>query len=230
MTDDLKRGAAAAALEEVRDGMRLGLGTGSTADHFVDLLAERVAAGLRCRCVPTSERTAARARERGLTLAGLDTLDRLDLTVDGADEIGPDLTLIKGAGGALWREKIVAAASDRMVAIADESKLVEALGAFPLPVEIARFGLAATRRLIAEALAPLGLAGAPVLRPGTDGQPFVTDGGNLILDARFGRISDAGAVSEALLGVPGVVQHGLFLGICDAAYVAGPGAVRRLDR
>src|SRR5690606_13339548 len=153
MSEDLKRQAAARALAELRPGMRLGLGTGSTARHFVDLLGEKVAAGFDCICVPTSEATARQAEGLAIPLSDLDTLDRLDVTIDGADEIDPALNLIKGGGGALLREKIVAAASDAMIVIADASKLVPVLGRFPLPVEVNRFGLGATRRALSEIMA-----------------------------------------------------------------------------
>jgi len=231
MKEDEKRAAAAMALDEVRNGMRLGLGTGSTARHFVDLLGARVAGGLDCLCVATSEVTAAQARGLGIPLTDLDKIDHLDLTVDGADEIDPNLDLIKGAGGALLREKIVAAASDRMVVIADDSKVVATLGtAFPLPIEVNRFGVGATRRALEGVLGKFGAAGGLTLRRDKAGDSFVTDGGHVILDAFFGRISAPQALSDALLEVPGVVQHGLFLGLCKAAYVAGPGGVRRLER
>src|SRR6201982_2796467 len=189
--DQLKRQAAARALEQVSDGMKLGLGTGSTAKHFVELLGERVQAGLRVIGVPTSEATRADAVRCGIALTTLDEIDRLDLTVDGADEIDPKLDLIKGGGGALLREKIVAAASDRMIVIADDSKWATALGRFPLPVEVVPFGLAATRRAIAEAFAKCGVSGPMVLRKGGDGHVFVTDGGHWIVDAHLGRIQDA---------------------------------------
>jgi len=227
MSEDLKRQAAAMALEEVRPGMRLGLGTGSTARHFVDLLGARVAQGLDCIAVPTSEATAAQARALGIPLSDLDALDQLDLTVDGADELDADLNLIKGGGGALLREKIVAAASRRMVVIADAGKLVPVLGRYPLPIEVNGFGLGATRRALEAILARFGAEGTLALRQAEGGTPFRTDGGHLILDAFFGRISKAEALSQALLDVPGVVQHGLFLGLCSAAYVAGPGGVTR---
>lgn len=231
MTVNFKRQAAEAALVELRQGMRLGLGTGSTAREFVDLLGVRVAAGFECLCVPTSEATAAQAGALGIPLATLEEVDTLDLTVDGADEIGPDLALIKGAGGALLREKIVAAASLRMVVIADASKLVAQLGACPLPVEVNAFGLAATTRRVAEVLGNYGMPdGHLELRRETGQNPFHTDGGHLILDACFGRISGPQALSNALLDVPGVVQHGLFLGMCDKAYVAGPDGVRTIVR
>lgn len=228
MSEDLKRQAAAMALADVRSGMRLGLGTGSTARHFVDLLGEKVAGGLDVICVPTSEATARQALALNIPLSDLDTLDRLDLTVDGADEIDPHLNLIKGGGGALLREKIVAAASDVMVVIADASKLVPALGRFPLPIEVNRFGLGATRRAVAEVIAGHGAAGGLHLREAAPGTPFVTDGGHLILDAFFGRISQPEALSRDLLDIAGVVQHGLFLKMCKTAYVATPDGVKAL--
>src|SRR5438128_4677766 len=187
--DAYKRDAAAAALEYVRPGMRLGLGTGSTARPFVDLLGARVRAGLDVIAVPTSEATRAQAQECGIKLTTLDETPQLDLTVDGADEIGPDLTLIKGGGGALLREKIVASASRRMIVIADESKWVSALGRFPLPVEVVPFGLAATRRAVEAAAAAVGCTGPALLRRAKDGHAFVTDGGHWILDAEFERIA-----------------------------------------
>src|SRR5712691_12904230 len=181
--DAQKRAAAARALEFVRPGMRLGLGTGSTARPFVELLAERVRAGLDVVGVPTSEATRADAERLGVPLTTLDETPALDLTVDGADEIGPELTLIKGGGGALLREKIVAAASARMVVIADESKWVPVLGQFPLPIEVMPFGLAATQRAVEAAAAAAGAPGQAVLRRNKDGHAFVTDGGHWILDA-----------------------------------------------
>src|SRR5437868_5985714 len=162
--DGLKRQAAAQALEQVQDGMKLGLGTGSTAKHFVDLLGEKVRAGMRVVGVPTSEATRAQAEGCGIALTTLDDIDRLDLTVDGADEIDPAFNLIKGGGGALLREKIVAAASDRMIVIADDTKWVDVLGRFPLPLEVVPFGLAATRRAVAKAFAQCGISGEMVLR------------------------------------------------------------------
>ncbi len=220
MSEHLKREAAAMALSQIRPGLRLGLGTGSTARHFVDLLGEKVAQGFDCICVPTSEVTAQQARELNIPLSDLDTLDRLDITVDGADEIDRDLNLIKGGGGALLREKIVAAASDAMIVIADGSKLVETLGRFPLPIEVNRFGLGATRRAVAAVLAAHQAQGDLRLRQAANGQDFVTDGGHLILDAFFGRISQPEALSRDLLDIAGVVQHGLFLKMCKTAYVA----------
>src|SRR6201994_2032743 len=171
----LKRQAAARALEEVRDGMKLGLGTGSTAKHFVDLLGEKVKGGLRVVGVPTSEATRVQAQACGVPLTTLDEIDHLDLTVDGADEIDQALNLIKGGGGALLREKIVAAASDRMIVIADDSKWVDGLGRFPLPIEVIPFGLAATQRAIAGAFVRAGVSGQMEIRKGGHGHGFVTD-------------------------------------------------------
>ena len=230
--EDEKRAAAAAAIADVREGMRLGLGSGSTARYFVDLLGERVAQGFDCLCVPTSEATGAQARQLGIALTDLDTIDRLDLTIDGADELDADLNLIKGGGGALLREKIVAAASDRMIVIAEQFEgrrghsgpVSAAHRGQPLPGSARRSGM------LAGILEAFEAKGGMKLRLDAAGAPFVTDGGHLILDAFFGRISAPKALSDALLGVPGVVQHGLFLGICTAAYVAGPAGVKRLGQ
>jgi ribose 5-phosphate isomerase A len=210
--------------------MTVGLGSGSTAREFVLLLGARVRAGLRIVGVPTSETTGALAKSEGISLTTLDEAPRLDLTIDGADEIGPGLVLIKGGGGALLREKIVAAASARMVVIADASKNVPMLGTFALPIEVNRFGLAATRQAVEAIMRDHGAPGGE-LRPRQTpaGDAFVTDGGHLILDAFFGRISRPEAVSTALLEVPGVVEHGLFLGLCRRAYVAAPGGVTIID-
>jgi len=228
--DELKRQAAARALEHVREGMRLGLGTGSTAKHFVELLGERVRAGLNVIGVPTSEATRADAARYGIPLTTLDEIDQLDLTIDGADEIDPALNLIKGGGGALLREKIVAAASDRMIVIADDSKWVEVLGRFPLPVEVIPFGLAATQRAIAKAFAQSGVSGQMVVRKGKDGHVFVTDGGHWIVDAHLGRITDAPRLAGLLTTIPGVVEHGLFIGLASAVMLAGPQGIRVIER
>lgn len=226
--DSQKRAAAAAAVEFVQSGMRLGLGTGSTAKHFVDLLGERVRGGLDVIAVPTSEATHRQALDRGIRLTTLDETPALDLTIDGADEISPDLTLIKGGGGALLREKIVAAASTRVIVIADESKCVDALGRFPLPVEIAPFGAGATRLAVEAALdaKPEMLS----LRKGKDGHAFVTDGGHFIIDAALGRIENPRAVADALRAVPGVMEHGLFIGMASTAVIGGPDGVRIVER
>ncbi|MFN3764969.1 MAG: ribose-5-phosphate isomerase RpiA [Aliihoeflea sp.] len=224
----LKIEAARVALSHVEDGMKLGIGTGSTAEEFVRLLAVRVSDGLRIVGVPTSERTAELCRDLGVPLATLDEEPALDLTIDGADEIGPGLSLVKGGGGALLREKIVAFASQRMIVIADASKVVDTLGKFPLPIEVNAFGLGATRIAIEEAAGRLGLSGKISLRE-KNGERFVTDGGHVILDASFGRIPDPLALSDALHAIPGVVEHGLFLDLADLAVVAEPDGVKTID-
>jgi ribose 5-phosphate isomerase A len=226
----LKRAASARALEFVQPGMRLGLGTGSTARHFVDLLGERVAAGLDIIAVPTSEATRAQAERLGIKLTTLDETPALDLTVDGADEVAPDLTLIKGGGGALLREKIVASASARMVVIVDESKCVPVLGRFALPIEIAPFGAAATRRAVEAAIAAAGCTGATSLRKAKDEQVFVTDGGHWILDAHLRVIPDPRELAGRLCKVPGVMEHGLFIGTADTVIVAAASGVRLIKR
>ncbi|WP_117191257.1 ribose-5-phosphate isomerase RpiA [Rhizobium terrae] len=224
----MKVKAAEAALAYVEDGMRLGIGTGSTAEEFVRLLAEKVHDGLRVEGVPTSERTARLCVELGIPLKSLDELPELDLTIDGADEVDANLTLIKGGGGALLREKIVAAASSRMIVIADASKLVETLGAFPLPIEINPFGQAATRIAIEKAAAKLGLSGELKLRKSGD-DVFMTDGGHHIIDASFGRIPEAEALSAELNSIPGVVEHGLFIHMVSFAIIAGEAGARTLE-
>lgn len=227
--DDLKRMAAEKAIEFVEPGMKLGLGTGSTAKHFVDLLGKRVKAGLGVLCVPTSEATRAQAAALGIPLTTLDETPALDLTVDGADELDDELRLIKGGGGALLREKIVAAASERMIVIADASKRVAVLGAFPLPVEVARFGAKATRNMIEAVAADVGCRGEIELRLGPDHQPFLTDGGNYIFDCAFGRIEEPELLEEALKIVPGVVESGLFIGLADLAIVATESGIVLLE-
>jgi ribose 5-phosphate isomerase A len=227
--DELRRQAAEAALSAVVSGMKLGLGTGRTAEHFVRLLAAKVRGGLDVVGVPTSERTARLAEAEGIRLATLDQEPALDLTVDGADEIDPALRLIKGGGGALLREKIVASASARMIVVVDAAKMVAVLGAFPLPVEVVPFGLTATVRAIEKAAGALGLSGTIKLR--ADGsRPFLTDGGHHILDASFGRIDRPEALAEALARIPGVVEHGLFIGLASAAIVAHPNRIEWLPR
>lgn len=228
--DAQKRAAAARAVEFVRPGMRLGLGSGSTAKHFVELLAERVGAGLEVIAVPTSEATRSDAERLGVPLTSLDETPALDLTVDGADEIAPDLSLIKGGGGALLREKIVASASARMVVIADETKWVAALGRFLLPIEVVPFGLAATRRAVEAAAAAAGCTGPALLRRGKDGHVFVTDGGHWILDAALERIADPRALADRLDGIAGVVEHGLFIGLAQTAVIADSSGVRVIER
>jgi len=228
--DQLKRQAAAQALEQVQDGMKLGLGTGSTAKHFVDLLGQRVAGGLRVVGVPTSETTRIQAESCKIPLSRLDEIERLDLTVDGADEVDPALNLIKGGGGALLREKIVAAASDRMIVTADDTKWVDVLGRFPLPVEVIPFGLAATRRAIESAFAETGVSGQMGLRKANDGHVFVTDGGHWIVDAHLERIADAPRLAGLLSLIPGVVEHGLFIGLASTVILAGAEGIRVVER
>lgn len=230
MSTDLKDRAAAAALAWVKPGMRLGLGTGSTAEKFVARLGAAVADGLDVIGVPTSERTLAQATALGIRMTTLEDCPELDLTIDGADEIGPNLALIKGGGGALLREKIVASASKAMLVIADASKVVAELGAFPLPIEVNIFGLEATRRAILAACDRLDLAPTLTLRLAADGSRYVTDGGHLILDASFRRIPRPEALATALTTIPGVVEHGLFVGIATEAIVAGQDGVTLLKR
>jgi ribose 5-phosphate isomerase A len=217
--DERKRAAAQAAVAHVENGMRLGLGTGSTAKLFVDALAEKVRQGWKLICVPTSEATRAQAEGLGIPLSSLDETPVLDLTVDGADEIDGDLRLIKGGGGALLREKIVAASSRRMIVIADDSKKVATLGKFPLPVEVVPFGLKATAMKIDQAFAWSGNKGPVNLRM-RDGKPFVTDNGNAILDCALARIANPEKLAAALSSIPGVVEHGLFIGMASLAIIA----------
>src|ERR1700730_2702579 len=227
--EDLKRAASARAIEFVQPGMRVGLGTGSTARHFVELLGARVRDGLTITAVPTSKTTRADAEGLGIPLSTLDETPELDLTVDGADEIAPDLAVIKGGGGALLWEKIVADASGRMKGIADDSKWVRVLGRFPLRIEAVPFGLAATRRAIEAVTVAAGCPGPAVLRRTREGHPFVTDGGHHILDASLGRIADPKALAAGLGRLPGVVGHGLFIGVVKAAIIAGAEGVRTVE-
>jgi ribose 5-phosphate isomerase A len=218
--DRAKFVAARRAVDLVEDGMKLGLGTGSTAAWLVRCLAERARdEGLRVTCVATSSRTADLARSLGLTIVDLDHAGWLDLTIDGTDEFDADLTLIKGGGGALLMEKIVATASDRMVVITDATKEVRALGAFPLPVEVVPFGWQASRLLIEELLGAMDVMGTAATLRMNGSVPFVTDEGNHILDLALGRIGNPRQLSLALNQVPGVVENGLFIDICDAVVI-----------
>lgn len=221
-----KEAAAEAAVELVQDGMAVGLGTGSTAAYAVDALARRVRAGLRVRTIPTSERTARQARDGGILLVSFAECPRLDLTIDGADEIARGtLDLVKGLGGALLREKIVAASSARLVIIADSSKLVERLGTCaPVPVEVVAFGWETTLAR----LAALGVQPTP--RRADDGTLFRTDGGNVILDCSVGSIGDPAALARELGQVVGVVETGLFVGMAERALVSGPDGLQTLTR
>ena len=218
--DDKKRQAALKALDFVDDGMTIGLGTGSTAEHFVRGLAERVEKGLGITCVSTSVRTAELARGLGIDIRDMDDVERIHATIDGADEVDSQFQLIKGGGGALLREKIVAAASDRMVVIVDDSKMVDPLGAFPLPVEVVPFGLQVTTAKLAETLKLHNCPGTSVtLRKTQDGHPFTTDGGHYILDCDCQSIPDPAALAEAINRLIGVVDHGLFIDIATVVIV-----------
>jgi len=220
---NFKRLAAAEALKLVEPGMVLGLGSGSTAAEFVKLLGERIKQeALGPHCVATSEQTRQLAESLGIAIADFSGIADVDLTVDGADEIGPQLNLIKGGGGALLREKIVAMASERVCIIADSSKQVPRLGAFSLPVEIVDFGLAATLGMIETAAADADCEGSLSLRQTANGQRFLTDSGHLIVDCAFGQIPDPELLADLLDIIPGVVEHGLFIGLADEAYLAGP--------
>ncbi|MEE9375423.1 MAG: ribose-5-phosphate isomerase RpiA [Rhizobiaceae bacterium] len=229
MSDSLKTQVGIAVMEFVKDGMKLGIGTGSTAEAFIRVLAPAVKSGLDIIGVPTSIRTAKLCEELGIPLTTLEQTPELDLTIDGADEIDPALNLIKGGGAALLREKIVAAASKEMLVIADESKLVETLGQYPLPIEVNRFGLAATTILIERTSAEMGVHGVIKLRLENNGEPLVTDGGHLLLDASFGRIADPVALAPALNAVPGVVEHGIFTGLADRAIIAGTNGIQIIE-
>ena len=229
MTDDLneaergKRAAAIKALEWVQDDMKLGLGTGSTAKWFVDLLAGHLnETGKQIVAVPTSSRTRDQAAGLGIPLTTLGEAIHLDVTVDGADEFDGDLNLIKGGGGALLQEKIVASASQQMIVISDPSKQVETLGAFPLPVEVVQFGWESTVREIAEILEAAEVETRTIKRRETDGQPFVTDEGHFIADLGLTRIADPDVLGISLNLVPGVVENGLFCGIASAVIVGQP--------
>ena len=226
MSDSLKRQAAEAAVEQVRDGMVLGLGTGSTASLMIEALGRRVQAGLKVVGIPTSERSGAQARGLGIELADFGAHPRIDLTIDGADEVHTGtLDLIKGLGGALLREKIVASASERMIVIVDGGKLVPVLGSrAPVPVEVVAFGWQAT------ALTLSRLGTEPELRLAEDGGPFRTDGGNVILDCAFGRIPDPAALQARIKSVTGVVESGLFIGLAASVIAATDGGLQVLER
>ncbi|MGB3148726.1 MAG: ribose-5-phosphate isomerase RpiA [Paracoccaceae bacterium] len=218
--DAAKQASARHAVEFVQDGMRLGLGTGSTAAFMVRRLGERVREeGLRVTGVPTSTRTADLARAEGIRVVTLEEAGWLDLTIDGADEFDPALTLIKGGGGAHLQEKVVAAASDRMIVITDAAKRVERLGAFPLPVEVIQFGWQSSRTHIERILAGHGYPDRKITLRMSGDTPFVTDEGNYILDLHMKAITDARSLSGALNQVPGLVENGLFINICDLVIV-----------
>ena len=222
--DQEKEAAARASLRFVRDGQVLGLGTGSTAAYFIQLLGEQVKRGLRIRGIPTSVRSRDLAMSLGIPLTTLDECQEIDVTVDGADEVDPQLRLIKGGGGALLREKIVASATKKMVVVADASKQVERLGKFPLPVEVIRFAQA----LVAKRIAALGAEVQPRMK--ADGSPYLTDENNHILDCRFGEIRDVDGLASELSQMPGVVEHGLFIGMASLALFARGNEIVELKR
>jgi len=218
-----KEAVGRAAAKLVRDGDVVGLGTGSTAYFAVIALGERVKAGLKIIGIPTSVQTGDLARQLGIPLTTLDERPQIDITIDGADEVDPKLNLIKGGGGALLREKVVASASKKMVVVADSSKVVPALGKFPLPVEIISFA----RTVVENKIAALGAS--PKLRAKADGSPFITDNGNQILDCSFGKIADPAALALALSNIPGIVEHGLFIGLATIALVGRGDRVEELS-
>ncbi len=227
--DEQKHAAALKAMDYVKDGMKLGLGTGSTAAAFVDIVGAAVKDGLNLLCVPTSVATHAQAKALGIPLTTLEETPHLDLTVDGADELDDNLCLIKGGGGALLREMIVATASDQMVVIADASKHVEKLGKFPLPVEIDMFGMKSTYDKVIAQAKSVGCTGDVTLREKQDGTPFITDGGNYILDCSFYPIEDPVALAKSFHVIPGVVESGLFINIAKTAIIAGENDVKVLS-
>lgn len=224
----LKRDAALKALEYVTDGMKLGLGTGSTAEAFLEVLAPRVKAGLKIVGVPTSERTAQMCKTLGIPLGTLEELAPLDLDIDGADETDFSRNLIKGGGGAHLREKIVAASSKKFLVIADKSKLVKTLGKFPLPVEVIEYGKSTTLARMTSAFTALGYTDVPMTLRMKGGAPFKTDSGNIIYDCSFGTITDAPKLAATLDGITGVVEHGLFIGLATTLVIAGPGGIEIL--
>ncbi|KZK81918.1 Ribose-5-phosphate isomerase A [Pseudovibrio sp. W64] len=228
MAMSLKAQAAAAALKEVKPGMKLGIGSGSTVNELIRLLAEMVKDGFEIIGVPASSYSQALCDELGVPLTTLDETPVLDLVIDGADEIDPQLNLIKGGGAALLREKIIAAASGSMLVIADESKIVDTLGKFPLPVEVVPFGLEATRQMMQNSLDAEGLQGEMILRMAGE-KPLVTDNGNYILDCNLQAISNPKSLAKRLEVIPGVVEHGLFIDMAVRAYVAGTDEIRVLE-
>ena len=223
--DEEKRQTGIAAADGVRSGMRLGLGSGTTVFFFLEELGRRVKAGLNVVGIPTSERTAATARDFGIPLATFDQMQELDLAVDGADEVDPALNLIKGHGGALLREKIIAMAARRLVIVVDSSKVSDALGThMTLPVEVVPFASALAKRRLES------LGGSPELRYSAAGQPFVTDNGNWILDCRFPSMADAPRLEAEINRLPGVMDNGLFIGLASEVLVARHGGIDRLSR
>jgi len=221
--EEEKEAAGRAAAELVRDGDVVGLGTGSTAYFAVVALGERVKAGLKITGIPTSLQTADLARAVGIPLTTLDEHPEIDITIDGADEIDSKLNLIKGGGGALLREKVVASASRKTVLVADSGKVVPVLGKFPLPVEIIPFARAVIERRI------MALGASPKLRAKRDGSPYLTDNGNQILDCSFGKIAHPAELAQELSGIPGIVEHGLFIGLASVALVGRGSRVEEMQ-
>jgi len=220
--DQEKEAACRAAAKLVRDGEIVGLGTGSTAHFAVVALGERVKAGLKIIGIPTSVQTGELARSVGIPLTTLDEHPEIDITIDGADEVDPQLRLIKGGGGALLREKVIAAASKKMVVVVDSSKVVPVLGKFPLPIEVISFARTVVEKKI------VSLGGSPKLRAKPDGSPFITDNGNQILDCSFGKIADPPSLARILSDTPGIVEHGLFIGLAKLALVGRGDRVEEL--
>ncbi|WP_310620231.1 ribose-5-phosphate isomerase RpiA [Flexibacterium corallicola] len=228
MNANLKAEAAAAALSEVKSGMRIGIGSGSTVNEMIRILADLVGNGLDIIGVPCSTTSEQLCRELGVPLTTLEETPELDVVIDGADEFDPRLQLIKGGGAALLREKTVAFASARMLVIADESKQVETLGKFPLPIEVNQFGLAATRRAILKHFNKSNVSGELILRE-SEQKPLLTDNGNFILDAHLETIPDPEALAKGLNDIPGVMEHGLFINMAQRAYVAGKNGIRVVE-
>ncbi len=222
--DQEKEAAAQASLQFVKDGQVVGLGTGSTAAYFIKLLGEKVKNGMRVRGIPTSDRSRELAESLGIPLTTLDECQEIAVTVDGADEVDPQLRLIKGGGGAMLREKIVASATKQLVIVADATKQVPVLGKFPLPVEVIPFAQA----LVAKRIAALGAQVS--VRMNSDGSPYVTDERNHILDCRFGQIADADLLARQLSEMPGVVEHGLFIGMASVVIFARGSEIVELRR
>ncbi|NRA87627.1 MAG: ribose-5-phosphate isomerase RpiA [Rhizobiales bacterium] len=227
--ESLKQKAAEAALDYVKPGMKLGLGTGSTANFFIKALGKKVANGFDVICVPTSIASQELAASLNIPLTTLDDTPALDLVVDGADELDAELNLIKGGGGALLREKIVAAASSQMVVIADDSKLVDFLGAYPLPVEVVPFGAAATIHMMKAAIKSAGASGAIRQRNNIDGTAFITDGGHYIYDCALAKIENPKQLAKNLNLIPGVVEHGLFIGLSKVAILATENGIKKIE-
>jgi ribose 5-phosphate isomerase A len=223
LTDTEKAVAARKSLEYVKDGMVVGLGSGSTATFAIQFLGEMVRDGLKIRGIPTSRASGDLARSLGIPLTSFDEVSYTDVTIDGADEVAPGLALTKGGGGALLHEKIVAAASHRLVIVADEHKIVEHLGRFPLPVEVIPFAAAPVRKKLED------IGAHPMLRIAKDGSPYITDEGNYIFDCHYGEILDPRGVAQTIKSMTGVVEHGLFLGLASVAIIAGPDGARIIE-